>query len=246
MPRAAPVTSTVWPARSKRGNCSVMTFPRSDVLRSLGRPARHRQVWRRIGCRRAPGRITIPVGGKFDDGRRSQRRADRRRRSRRRHRGLRSPRARPARDHPGGARRASAGAAISGRSQEPRKGSISAAPGSRPGRSRSAGLCERHKIELRPRHPVTERRWYRDGALHRDGPTSRRRPRRARAGDRPHRHRCHAAEERAWRGRAGPSAADHQPGGLYSATGRARGDARPHRRLVDRLRQRRQGAGAGA
>jgi len=33
-------------------------------------------------------------------------------------------------------------------------------------------LCERHKIKLRPRHPVTERRWYRDGALHRDGPTS--------------------------------------------------------------------------
>jgi (S)-6-hydroxynicotine oxidase len=34
------------------------------------------------------------------------------------------------------------------------------------------GLCERHKIALRPRHPVTARRWYRDGALHRDGPTS--------------------------------------------------------------------------
>jgi len=33
-------------------------------------------------------------------------------------------------------------------------------------------LCERHKIRLRPRHPVTERRWHRDGALHRDGPTS--------------------------------------------------------------------------
>ncbi len=33
-------------------------------------------------------------------------------------------------------------------------------------------LCERHKIRLRPRHPVVERRWYRDGALHRDGPTS--------------------------------------------------------------------------
>src|SRR5262245_36365616 len=33
-------------------------------------------------------------------------------------------------------------------------------------------LCERHKIRLRPRHPVTERRWFRDGALHRDGPTS--------------------------------------------------------------------------
>ena len=33
-------------------------------------------------------------------------------------------------------------------------------------------LCERHKIKLRPRHRVTERRWYRDGAVHRDGPTS--------------------------------------------------------------------------
>jgi (S)-6-hydroxynicotine oxidase len=33
-------------------------------------------------------------------------------------------------------------------------------------------LCERHKIKLRPRHPVAERRWYRDGGLHRDGPTS--------------------------------------------------------------------------
>src|SRR5882724_11948696 len=33
-------------------------------------------------------------------------------------------------------------------------------------------LCERHKIALRPRHPVTGRRWYRDGALHRDGPTA--------------------------------------------------------------------------
>jgi monoamine oxidase len=33
-------------------------------------------------------------------------------------------------------------------------------------------LCERHKIKLRPRHPVTGRRWYRDGGLHRDGPTS--------------------------------------------------------------------------
>ena len=33
-------------------------------------------------------------------------------------------------------------------------------------------LCDRHKVALRPRHPVIERRWYRDGALHRDGPTS--------------------------------------------------------------------------
>src|SRR5262245_8893717 len=33
-------------------------------------------------------------------------------------------------------------------------------------------LCERHEIKLRPRHPVIERRWFRDGALHRDGSTS--------------------------------------------------------------------------
>ncbi len=33
-------------------------------------------------------------------------------------------------------------------------------------------LCDRHGIKLRPRHPVTERRWHYDGALHRDGPTS--------------------------------------------------------------------------
>ena len=32
--------------------------------------------------------------------------------------------------------------------------------------------CARHKIELRPRSPVIERRWFRDGALHRDGPCS--------------------------------------------------------------------------
>lgn len=33
-------------------------------------------------------------------------------------------------------------------------------------------MCERHGIALRPRHPVTARRWYRDGALHEDGPVS--------------------------------------------------------------------------
>lgn len=32
--------------------------------------------------------------------------------------------------------------------------------------------CARHGIALRPRAPVTERRWYRDGALHRDAPAS--------------------------------------------------------------------------
>ena len=33
-------------------------------------------------------------------------------------------------------------------------------------------LCQRHGIGLRPRHPVTERRWFYGGALHRDSPTS--------------------------------------------------------------------------
>ncbi len=32
--------------------------------------------------------------------------------------------------------------------------------------------CARHGIELRPRAPVVERRWFRDGALHRDAPCS--------------------------------------------------------------------------
>ena len=32
--------------------------------------------------------------------------------------------------------------------------------------------CARHSIALRPRAPVTERRWFRDGALHRDAPAS--------------------------------------------------------------------------
>ena len=33
-------------------------------------------------------------------------------------------------------------------------------------------LCREHGIVLHPRATVTERRWFRDGALHRDGPTS--------------------------------------------------------------------------
>lgn len=41
-----------------------------------------------------------------------------------------------------------------------------------PWQSTIRGLCARHGIELRPRHPVTVRRWFRDGALHHDGPTS--------------------------------------------------------------------------
>ena len=32
--------------------------------------------------------------------------------------------------------------------------------------------CARHGVALRPRAPVTERRWFRDGALHKDGPAS--------------------------------------------------------------------------
>ncbi|CAN5429737.1 NAD(P)/FAD-dependent oxidoreductase [soil metagenome] len=34
------------------------------------------------------------------------------------------------------------------------------------------GLCARHGVELRPRSRIIERRWYSDGALHRDGPVS--------------------------------------------------------------------------
>jgi monoamine oxidase len=32
--------------------------------------------------------------------------------------------------------------------------------------------CARHSVTLRPRAPVTERRWFRDGTLHLDGPVS--------------------------------------------------------------------------
>ena len=32
--------------------------------------------------------------------------------------------------------------------------------------------CARHGVALRPRAPVTERRWFRDGALHKDGPAA--------------------------------------------------------------------------
>ena len=32
--------------------------------------------------------------------------------------------------------------------------------------------CARHGVALRPRATVTERRWFRDGALHKDGPAS--------------------------------------------------------------------------
>jgi monoamine oxidase len=36
--------------------------------------------------------------------------------------------------------------------------------------TRLRALCREHGIALRPRAPIVERRWYRDGALHRDGP----------------------------------------------------------------------------
>lgn len=42
--------------------------------------------------------------------------------------------------------------------------------------------CAEHGIALRPRSPVVERRWFRDGALHKDGPTS--------PHDRPQHERC--------------------------------------------------------
>lgn len=41
-----------------------------------------------------------------------------------------------------------------------------------PWQSTIRNLCARHGIALRPRHPVTARRWYRDGGLHHDGPAS--------------------------------------------------------------------------
>ncbi len=41
-----------------------------------------------------------------------------------------------------------------------------------PWQCRIRALCSKHGIELRPRHPVSERRWFRDGALHRDRPVS--------------------------------------------------------------------------
>lgn len=41
-----------------------------------------------------------------------------------------------------------------------------------PWQTRIRALCARHGIALTPRPPIRERRWFRDGALHRDGPTS--------------------------------------------------------------------------
>ncbi len=39
-----------------------------------------------------------------------------------------------------------------------------------PWQHRIRALCSEHGVALRPRHPVTERRWFRDGALYLDGP----------------------------------------------------------------------------
>ncbi len=41
-----------------------------------------------------------------------------------------------------------------------------------PWQHRMRTLCAEHGVELRPRHPVTGRRWWRDGALHRDAPVA--------------------------------------------------------------------------
>jgi glycine/D-amino acid oxidase-like deaminating enzyme len=41
-----------------------------------------------------------------------------------------------------------------------------------PWHNRIREACARHRVALRPRQQVTERRWFRDGALHRDAPAS--------------------------------------------------------------------------
>ena len=41
-----------------------------------------------------------------------------------------------------------------------------------PWQHRIRAFCKKYGVELRPRHPVIERRWFRDGVLHRDWPTS--------------------------------------------------------------------------
>jgi monoamine oxidase len=41
-----------------------------------------------------------------------------------------------------------------------------------PAHQRVRDLCARHGVELRPRHPVTTRRWFRDGEVHLDAPSS--------------------------------------------------------------------------
>ncbi len=41
-----------------------------------------------------------------------------------------------------------------------------------PWQHRIRALCAKYNVKLRPRHPVIERRWFRDGGLHHDWPTS--------------------------------------------------------------------------
>ncbi|MEZ5924530.1 MAG: NAD(P)/FAD-dependent oxidoreductase [Hyphomicrobiaceae bacterium] len=41
-----------------------------------------------------------------------------------------------------------------------------------PWQHRIRQLCAEHGVRLRPRHPIVERRWLRDGTLHLDGPVS--------------------------------------------------------------------------
>ena len=42
----------------------------------------------------------------------------------------------------------------------------------RPWQTQIHDACARHGVALRPRAPITERRWFHDGALHKDGPAS--------------------------------------------------------------------------
>jgi monoamine oxidase len=42
----------------------------------------------------------------------------------------------------------------------------------RPWQTHIHDACARHGVGLRPRAPITERRWFRDGALHKDAPAS--------------------------------------------------------------------------
>jgi glycine/D-amino acid oxidase-like deaminating enzyme len=42
----------------------------------------------------------------------------------------------------------------------------------RPWQTQIHDACTRHGMALRPRAPITERRWFRDGALHKDAPAS--------------------------------------------------------------------------
>ena len=104
--------------------------------------------------------------------------------------------------------------------------------------------CARHGVALRPRAPVTERRWFRDGALHKDGPAS--------PEDLAQHERCVAriaadalslkkGEER---NELGQSLTDISFTAYLTRIGAPAGDARSVRRLVDGQRQWRSGAGS--